>query len=252
MRSRKEQRKERRPSAFLGSPLCLSAFLWACGDNVYRNDPYYAWDGTTAVGAHSLDGVSPDALAITREIEWAKSARVVAMFYGHNPPTGTSYETIDALLTAADKANLPVYTFADLADPENDGPGICLSFDDTEVDAWFALRPLLAKHHAHVTFFVTEYDQFTDAQRAELHQLYEDGNSIEAHGVHHLYVDQYVPEHGIDAYVENEVQPSIDILRADGFTPVAFAYPGGAHTKETDEALASRIRFVRSISGRLK
>lgn len=238
--------------ALLRSSLSLSAFLWACGDNVYRDEPFYAWDGATAVGAHSLDGVAPTSPGIAREIALAQGAGVVSLVYGHNPPVGTSDETIDALLTAADAAHVPVYTFADLANDANHGPGICLSFDDTEVDAWYALRPTLQRHNAHVTFFVTEYAQFTDGQRAELHQLYEDGNSIEAHGVHHLYVDQYVPEHGVDAYVENEVLPSIEILRADGFAPVAFAYPGGSHTKETDDALASHIRFVRAISGRLK
>jgi peptidoglycan/xylan/chitin deacetylase (PgdA/CDA1 family) len=228
------------------------AVLSACGDNRYLDEPYYAWNGATAVGAHSLDGIPADAIAIQREVAWAKSAHVVDLFYGHNPPTGTSYATIDALLTAADHADVPIYTFADLANDANRGAGICLSFDDTEVDAWFALRPLLAKHHAHVTFFVTEYASFTDAQRAELHQLYAEGNSIEAHGIHHLHADEYVAMYGEEAYIANEVQPSIDVLRADGFTPVAFAYPAGSHTESLDDKLASHIRFTRGISGRLK
>ena len=55
-------------------------------------------------------------------------------------------------------------------------------------------------------------------------------------------------EHGI-VYVDDEVQPSIDILRADGFTPTAFAYPHGAYSKELDEAIARRIAITRAISG---
>jgi len=233
------------------SALLLVA-LAACGDNRYIDEPFYEWNDATVVGAHSLDGVAPTSPGLDREVMLAQGAGVVALVYGHNPGVGTSPETIDALLTAAEAADVPTYTFADLADPSKHGPAICLSFDDTEVDAWFALRPILQRHHAHVTFFVTEYAQFTDAGRAELHQLYADGNSIEAHGIAHLHATQYVAAHGIDAYLANEVQPSIDILRADGFTPVAFAYPYGEHTKQIDEAMASRVRFVRGISGGLK
>ena len=79
--------------------------------------------------------------------------------------------------------------------------------------------------------------------------LYADGNTIEAHGVNHASAIAYIPAHGLQAYLDDEIQPSIDILRADGFTPIAYAHPGGAHTRELDEALAGRIRFARSISG---
>jgi len=37
-----------------------------------------------------------------------------------------------------------------------------------------------------------EYAQFTAPQRAELHTLYSDGNSIEAHSVHHLDAVTYI------------------------------------------------------------
>jgi peptidoglycan/xylan/chitin deacetylase (PgdA/CDA1 family) len=238
-----------RPRLATLAPLATLA-LCACGDNSYRDEAYYSWNDATALGAFSLDGIKPDAAGIRREVMFAREAKVVAMFYGHNPPIGTSYETIDALLTAADELDVPVYTFADLAGSEHRGPGICLSFDDTEVDAWFALRPLLGKHGAHVTFFVTEYADFTDQGRQKLHQLYAEGDSIEAHGIHHLFYDDYTG--GEASYIATEVQPSIDILRADGFAPVAFAYPGGTHTESLDHALASHIRFVRTISGHLK
>jgi hypothetical protein len=37
------------------------------------------------------------------------------MFYGHDPPINTTYETIDAVLARADEHHLGVFTFADLA-----------------------------------------------------------------------------------------------------------------------------------------
>jgi hypothetical protein len=56
-------------------------------------------------------------------------------------------------------------TFAALAadlEAGNTRSGICLSFDDADVDDWFLLRPLLARHSAHVSFMVTRYFEFTD------------------------------------------------------------------------------------------
>lgn len=223
-----------------------------CGDNLYRDPPYFRWDGGHLVGAYSLDHLAPDDAAVRREVDYARDAGLVTLFYGHDPPTGTSYEMIDALLARADADGIPALTFADLARGGPPRGAICLSFDDTEVDAWYALRDLLAAHHAHVTFFVTEYASFTEDARAKLHQLYEDGNSIEAHGVDHENAVEYVTAHGIDAYIADEVQPSFDVLAADGFTPVAFAYPYGAHGEAIDEALARRYPLVRAISGHPK
>jgi hypothetical protein len=219
----------------------------ACGDNRFDTLPYFGWDAQLTIGAFEIDQLPPDDPGMLAAIDRATDDEVV-LFYGHDPPNGTSYETIEALLDRATANHGAIMTFADLAK----GParsGICLSFDDTEVDDWFALRPLLARHSAHVTFFVTRYFEFTDAQRGELHTLFEDGNSIEAHGVNHAYANEYIPQYGLDAYIANEIQPSIDILRDDGFTPVAYAHPGGAHTRELDDALEGRIRFARGISG---
>jgi hypothetical protein len=231
--------------------LCLvvAPALVACGDNRYRNPPYYDWDDTAAVGAFEIDHLAGDDAPMLDAVDSVRGSDSVVLFYGHDPPHGTTYEAIEGLFDRATRDGLEIFTFADLAAGRARRAGICLSFDDNDIDDWYELRDLLARHNAHVSFFVTEYAQFTADQRAKLHVLYAGGNTIEAHGVNHAYATAYLPEHGLAAYLDNEVQPSIDILRADGFTPVAYAHPGGAHTRELDEALAGRIRFARSISG---
>jgi peptidoglycan/xylan/chitin deacetylase (PgdA/CDA1 family) len=228
--------------------LLLLAALAGCGDNLYGDLPYVSGDGARIVGAYSIDKLAPDDPGLLRAIDFARDAHVVGMFYGHFPGVMASYETIEAVLARADADGLPTFTFADLATQPHE-TGICLSFDDTEVDAWSSLRDMLAAHGAHVTFFVTEYDTFTDDGRAELHQLLADGNSIEAHGVTHANAVDYVAAHGIDAYIADEVEPSFEILRQDGFSPVAFAYPYGAHDEAIDDALAARYALIRTISG---
>ncbi|HEX3759455.1 MAG TPA: polysaccharide deacetylase family protein [Kofleriaceae bacterium] len=232
--------------------LVAAGALAGCGDNQYRNPPYYAWDDLAAVGAFNIDKMSPDSRAMLHAVDSVRGSDDVVLFYGHDPPQMTHFDTIDALLTRAEQDGLATLTFADLAAGGSPRSGICLSFDDTEVDAWYEMRDLLARHHAHISLFVTEYARFTDEQRAKLHTLYVEGHSIEAHGIHHVHSLTYIAAHGVDALVTQEIQPSIDILRADGFTPVAYAHPYGEHTRELDEALAHRIRFARATSGRPK
>ena len=47
----------------------------------------------------------------------------------------------------------------------------------------------------------------------------------------------YVEQRGLDSYMSDEIQPSIDHLRDDGFTISTFAYPYGSRTDETDRAI---------------
>jgi peptidoglycan/xylan/chitin deacetylase (PgdA/CDA1 family) len=227
--------------------------LIGCGDNAYRNAPYFDWDDATAIGAYSIDGLAGDDARMLAAVDSVLGSEAVVLFYGHDPPHQTTYEAIEGLLSRAEHDGLDVLTFADLAEPgATPRAGICLSFDDAEIEGWFAMRDLLAHHGARVTFFVTRYAGFTAEQRAMLHTLYADGHSIEAHGANHLNANDYIAEHGLAAYLDDEVQPSIDVLRADGFHPVAYAHPFGAHSYELDQALVRRIRFARAISGKPK
>ena len=235
--------------------IALAVVIPGCGDNKLANTPFFAWDrDQRAVGAYDIDHLAPDNAPLLAAIDDTTLHDEVTVFYGHAGPDATLPETIDAILTRADEDSLPIYTFEDLVAGAG-GPsqaGIALSFDDTEIDDWWAWQEIFDRHHARATYFVTEYYMFTDEGRTRLHALYDAGHAIEAHGVHHERAETYIAEHGLQAYLDDEVQPSIDVLRADGFAPVAYAHPNGSHTPELDEALEDRIALSRTISGRPK
>jgi hypothetical protein len=233
----------------------LVAILGACGDNelpdfkAYDQDPYFHWDGQPMVGAYGLDKESPEAIdLILHRIDALHDD--VLVLYGHATAEGVSPETIGRIFARARNAGVDILTFADLARGGAKRPGVVVSFDDTEVDAWYGLRDTFARYDAHATFFATEYYEWTDDQRQKLHVLYDEGNDIEAHGVHHVNVCDYTAStgKGIEGYATDEVMPSIQILQADGFAPVAFAFPGGTMGNAIVDELAPLVPITRAIT----
>src|SRR5262249_14275640 len=147
-----------------------------------------------------------------------------------------STDAIERVLDDADADGLDYVTFSQLVPGEPRG-ALALAFDDNAPDQWITVAPLLAKHHAHVTFFVTRWTELTDAQHDELHELSQDGHDLQPHPVHHLHATDYVQQHGLPAYLTDEVLPSIEVMADAGYPPTSLAYPFGDHTAEIDEAV---------------
>jgi peptidoglycan/xylan/chitin deacetylase (PgdA/CDA1 family) len=123
-----------------------------------------------------------------------------------------------------------------------------MSFDDAWVDEWWHGRSLFDQYGAKLTFFIAYYPRFTGAEKAELHDLAADGHDIEAHTITHARAPAYVEAKGLRAYLDDEVIPSIDLLRDDGYAVTTFAYPFGARTGETDHAILQHVSQVRSVA----
>ena len=183
-------------------------------------------------------------------LDRAKDRNEIVEFYTHHPGAGGTVpiDKIEHVLAGAQARGLAFNTYADFAHHTEVSPGISLSFDDTSVEAWIQILPLLAKYNAHVTFFISQYYALNAQARAGLHQLAAAGHAIEAHTVRHLHAPEYVEQYGLNAYLHDEVDPSIQVLRDQGFTIEAFAYPFGARTSETDQAIAKRVPVIRSVA----
>lgn len=190
--------------------------------------------------------------SIDSGLDRARDRGEVVEIYAHQPGVTVPVATLEHLVHGALDRGLTFYTYDDFArggiDPGATGPGIALSFDDSAIDLWTQIRPLLAEPGVRVTFFVSRYHEFSDDGRAELRDLASDGHAIEAHTVNHLHAPDYVERYGLQQYMDEEAQPSIDRLVADGYDVQAFAYPFGSRTSELDRALLGRVKVLRSIS----
>jgi peptidoglycan/xylan/chitin deacetylase (PgdA/CDA1 family) len=178
----------------------------------------------------------------------ASADHTTVHFYTHNPGETVQLSTIEDVLATAWQRGLEFATYEQLSADVVPG-SLALSFDDHSVASWTALRPLFDRYGARVTFFVSAYLDLTSGERAQLHQLSDDGHDIEYHSTNHLNAVDYVAAHGMNGYIADEILPALDAMRADGFPTTIFAYPFGARSAATDAALAryfTRLRAIRS------
>jgi hypothetical protein len=230
-----------------------SAFVPACTQTPLAEiDEIFSDDTSRRVlCSASLDSSAEIPLdSVLGGLERAHAKGEIIHLYAHSPGKSVPIERLVSVLTRADELGLAYLTYAELGDARADVPagGLALSFDDSNITEWFGIRDLLAEHGAHATFFVTRFDLLNDLERSELHTLEADGHAIEAHGLRHLNAPDYVMEYGIDAYMTDEVLPSLDLMRADGFQPTVYAYPYGRRTEELDDAVLKVVDRVRSVS----
>jgi peptidoglycan/xylan/chitin deacetylase (PgdA/CDA1 family) len=107
---------------------------------------------------------------------------------------------------------------------------------------------MLAQYQARVTFFVTRYHNLGADERAAVRLLADSGHDIESHTVNHVRGPDYVENYGVDAYLRNEIDPSIELMRSEGYAIQAFAYPFGARTSELDHEIGKRVSVIRSVA----
>jgi peptidoglycan/xylan/chitin deacetylase (PgdA/CDA1 family) len=222
----------------------------ACHDEIGGIDgAFYNGDGRTVHCAISLDTTANNRVAsIDSGLDRALERGEILELYAHNPNMTVPRPKLEYVLAGARDRGLSFVTYADFARERATAPGVALSFDDHSVMDWVSARPLFAKYGARITFFVSRYAALTDADRAGLKVLAADGHDIEAHSVRHLRAPDYVENHGLAAYLRDEVDPSIEVMRNDGFDIRAFAYPFGARTGEIDRAIARRVPVLRTIA----
>jgi hypothetical protein len=212
---------------------------------------FFTYDDRQLLCGLPLDDylVPEDWDSLREQIDTAVRERWVLNVYAHAPSVSISIPTLERALTMFERAGMPYLTYRDL-DPEAEPQaGVVFAFDDNGVDSWIGVRSLLQRHGVRATLFVSNFHELDAKQRAALHVLETDGHDIESHTVHHLEAETYAAMYGARAWLDDEVLPEIEMLRADGFTPESFAYPYGSRTAETDAMVSPHVRWIRTTPG---
>jgi Polysaccharide deacetylase len=235
--------------------MCCVAVVAVCAALAGCHDEYwlaYPWNDRRVLCSRPVDDIGHTEPwdRIEDEMEEAEHTSTVLLLHAHTPEDSISIAAIERLLTMADEHHLAFLTFRELDPAATPRAGLALAFDDNGIDAWFSVRDLLAAHGAHVTFFVARWYSRTEGERAELRSLFDDGHDVEPHSVNHLHAPQYVLDHGLDAYLADELLPSIDGLTQAGYPPPnTFAFPFGDHTDELDAAVLKIVPRIRISPG---
>jgi hypothetical protein len=196
------------------------------------------------------DKSSASADAIGGALDRAQIDGTTVLLYAHKPgdmPNQTiDPSTIELALAGVVDRGMKFATYSDLAAGEVPG-SLALAFDDRDLEGWTALRPTFMHYGARVTFFTSEYPFLNATEKQELFDLAADGHDIEYHSTHHYNAADYANAHGVEQYINDDILPGLKAMRDDGWNPTMFAYPFGARTTATDEALKPLFTHIRAI-----
>lgn len=123
---------------------------------------------------------------------------------------------------------------------------LALTFDDRHVDSWVSARPLLDAVGARATFFLVEADLLDRREQSGVRTLLADGHSIGSHGARHRNADESIAADGATAYLADEIDPSVQALRALGASAQTFAYPNSRRDEASDDILLTRFARLRT------
>ena len=213
--------------------------LAACSRTPLVDEPgaFYTWDDRQIHCAAEIDDTDDIPMqSIMDALDKASSDGSVLELLVHRPGESMTRAEFTTLLQGISDRQLPFLTVKDmLAGPPR--AGVALMFDDAYPDIWLNVEDLLTQYNAHVTLYITWYSRIDQTAKDEIKMLADDGHDIEAHSVNHLRGPNYVEQNGLDTYITDEVIPSFELLRADGYDPVSYAYPFGMRTDEIDHAV---------------
>jgi peptidoglycan/xylan/chitin deacetylase (PgdA/CDA1 family) len=127
--------------------------------------------------------------------------------------------------------------------------GIALTFDDYSVDNWHNYLSLLDSFNVKATFYISNYNKLTSAQKNKLRQLQQHGNEIAFHSTNHVNFLKYADSNKCDKLMQEEVEKGLKLMNDDGFTTTTFAYPYGKHNEILDKLLLKSFKSVRALNG---
>ena len=129
--------------------------------------------------------------------------------------------------------------------------GVAITFDDDRIDNWFAYLPFFDSAGIRATFYICKYHLLTPEQKNKLQLLKSHGHEIAYHTTSHHNMVEYVVRyhHTLEELIHNEIECDLKKMNQDGFYPITFAYPYGAHTGEYDHLLQRYFKSVRVLNG---
>lgn len=123
--------------------------------------------------------------------------------------------------------------------------GVVLSFDDAYVNEWFVTSQALKKYHWKGTFCISKINTLRHYQIKKLLEMQKEGHEIAGHTYNHINAVDYLRVNTIGKYMNQEIDPMLDLMRFYGLDVSTFAYPYGGRNKKLDAALLKKFKIIR-------
>lgn len=124
--------------------------------------------------------------------------------------------------------------------------GIALQFDDDFLTQWCGQRTFFKDNQMKLTFFITRPNRFNKEKLDCIKALIADGHEIGAHGYEHQNPKEYIAQHGLQAFLTDEIDRPQALLEDLGIFPLSYAYPWGGDTPELPKILEKYFMIQRS------
>jgi len=137
-----------------------------------------------------------------------------------------------------------------VANPSDHGSGWSLTFDDATIGHWFSFKDKFLKYNIKPTFFVSHFLYLDNEDIGWLKSLEEAGAEIGCHTAKHggIARDYNNDPNRIDEYLNEQIIPAYNAMKAEGFNPVSFAHPYGETDVAFDSALRTYFPYLRGLS----
>ncbi|NDP27522.1 MAG: polysaccharide deacetylase family protein [Flavobacterium sp.] len=123
--------------------------------------------------------------------------------------------------------------------------GVILSFDDAYVNEWFATNQKLKKYAWKGTFCISKINTLRHYKIKELLELQREGHEIAGHTLNHINAADFLRVHTINEYMNQEINPMLNLMNFYGLKVTSFAYPYGGRTRKLDAALLQKFKTIR-------
>lgn len=123
--------------------------------------------------------------------------------------------------------------------------GVVLSFDDNYINEWFATNQRLKQYSWKASFCVSKINTLTISEIRKLRELQNEGHEIAGHSFNHYNAVDFICDRTIEEYLNQEIDPMLDLMNFYGFKVSSFVYPFGSRNKRLDAALLQQFKIIR-------
>lgn len=124
-------------------------------------------------------------------------------------------------------------------------PGVVLSFDDEYINEWYTTDQKLKKYSWKASFCVSKINTLTISEISKLRELQNEGQEIAGHSYNHYNAVDFICDRNVEDYLDQDINPMLDLMDFYGFKVTSFVYPFGSRNKKLDAALLNKFKIIR-------